>query len=391
VAGWPEAKLGQVCDIVGGGTPKTSVAENWGGDIPWATPKDLSEQRVRHITTTSRSITVTGLSGSGAQILPERSVLLSSRAPIGLVAVNTVPMATNQGFKSLVPDQSLLDPDWLAHWLAGNTRYLQSLGNGATFKEISKGIVADISVPLPPLNEQRRLVRVLDSAEGLRASRRRSLQVRAHLPLAMFVEAFGDPHTVPRRWPTLPLHEACDAIIDCPHSTPKWTADGTVCLRTSNLTPGGWDWSDKRFVSEETFAVRSARGHLEPGDIVLSREGTVGVAAIVPEGMRACMGQRLVQVKPSVAHVSSEYLLQYLVSVLHPDRIGRVMVGSTARHLNVKELRALDVPIPPLRLQVAYSAVMQSARRQQTVASGNLAALDALFAALRHRAFVGTL
>lgn len=100
---------------------------------------------------TARSITEAGLKSCGARMLPPGSILLSSRAPIGLVAVNTVAMATNQGFKSLVPDRGRVDAEFLAHWLASHTAYLQSLGSGATFKEISKSVVMKIHMGAAPL------------------------------------------------------------------------------------------------------------------------------------------------------------------------------------------------------------------------------------------------
>lgn len=262
---------------------------------------------------------------------------------------------------------------------------------GASYPAVSDRIVRESRLPLPPLDEQRRIARVLDIADRVRSSRRRAVAVQSQLPLSLFVHVFGDPHAPESAWPSYPLDEVCEAINDCPHSTPQWSSDGVVCLRTSNLTEGDWDWSDTRFVSEETFVSRSARGSLAHSDIVLSREGTVGIAAIVPENMRVCMGQRLVQVRPDQARSNSEYLLRYLLSVLHPDRIGRAMVGSTARHLNVRELRALRVPLPPIPLQDRYAAAIASFRRCCDATGGYLASADALVNSLQHRAFAGTL
>jgi type I restriction enzyme S subunit len=158
----------------------------------------------------------------------------------------------------------------------------------------------------------------------------------------------GSP-TRSKGWLKQELKDVCEAINDCPHTTPTWTKMGFVCLRTSNLSKGGWNWEDTRFVSEAAYHDRSKRGYVEDGDIILSREGTVGIAAIVQPGMKLCMGQRLVQVRPSAKILSSEYLLRHLLCVLDPVRIGQFMVGSTSQHLNVKELRALRIPLPPSR------------------------------------------
>src|SRR5947209_17425960 len=113
---WKQTTLGEVAEIVGGATPKSGIAGYWDGPIAWATPSDLSQLDSKNIDETMRTISEDGLNACSARILPPRSVLFSSRAPIGLVAINTKPMATNQGFKSFVP-KSVLNADFLFWWL----------------------------------------------------------------------------------------------------------------------------------------------------------------------------------------------------------------------------------------------------------------------------------
>jgi len=188
---WATAALGDVCDIVSGATPRTSVKGFWGGNILWTTPKDLSDLNGPYLDKPPRTITEEGLKNCAASLLPKNSVLLSSRAPIGLVAINTVPMATNQGFKSLVPDRRRLDSKFLFHWLKSKTSFLQGLGNGATFKEISKAVVERIEIPLPPLDEQQRIAAILDKADALRRTRKRALELLDSLTQSIFLEMFG--------------------------------------------------------------------------------------------------------------------------------------------------------------------------------------------------------
>ena len=114
---WPVATVREVCEVVSGATPKTGKPEFWGGNVPWVTPKDLSELGRKHLSDTPRKITKAGLKSCSARMLPAQSVLFSSRAPIGLVAINTLPVCTNQGFKSLVPRFDLISPDFLFWWL----------------------------------------------------------------------------------------------------------------------------------------------------------------------------------------------------------------------------------------------------------------------------------
>lgn len=149
--GWRLIRLDQACRIVGGSTPKTDNPEFWDGNLAWTTPKDLSDLDSPYLEDSSRKITEAGLQSCGAEVLPAGSVLFSSRAPIGLVALNRIPMATNQGFKSFIPHKESTDAKYLYHWLKANRSYLDSLGNGATFKEVSKAGVSRIEIPLPPI------------------------------------------------------------------------------------------------------------------------------------------------------------------------------------------------------------------------------------------------
>ena len=161
MSAWPMVKLGEVTKVASGGTPKTSIAEYWDGDVPWVTPKDLSNNKKLWISSGSRSITELGLAKSGATLLPSQTVLWSSRAPIGLVAIASNPIATNQGFKSFIPGRKL-DSNYLAHFLIQSRAALQNLGVGATFKEVSAQRAAEIQIPLPPLGEQKRIAEMLE-------------------------------------------------------------------------------------------------------------------------------------------------------------------------------------------------------------------------------------
>ena len=160
--GWATITLGEVATIVGGGTPKTSDIANFEeGEIPWITPKDLSGYRQKYIARGARNITRRGLNSSSARLLPANAILFSSRAPIGYVAIASVPVTTNQGFKSFVlPDG--IDPSFVYFYLSHSREMVQGLGGGTTFKEISKAIAATIPLPLPPLPEQRRIVAAIE-------------------------------------------------------------------------------------------------------------------------------------------------------------------------------------------------------------------------------------
>lgn len=158
---WRRVKLSDIGSIIGGATPSTSKEIYYGGDIPWLTPKDLSNFHDRYIDRGERNITKEGLDSCSAQLLPAGSVLFSSRAPIGYVAIAENPIATNQGFKSVIPNPDKVDSLFLYYLLIYNKSNIEAMGSGTTFKEVSGATMKNIEVELPSLEEQKRIAGIL--------------------------------------------------------------------------------------------------------------------------------------------------------------------------------------------------------------------------------------
>lgn len=163
---WKDYKIGEVADVIGGGTPSTSKSEFWNGNIPWLTPRDLTNYTRMYISKGERCITGLGLQKSSSKLLPKGTVLLTSRAPIGYVAIAENELCTNQGFKSIVTKSDKLDNQYLYYWLKNNTDYLQGLGSGTTFAEISGSVVKGIDLSLPPLPLQKTIASILSSLDN---------------------------------------------------------------------------------------------------------------------------------------------------------------------------------------------------------------------------------
>ena len=160
---WRWVRLGGITDIVGGGTPSTKEKAYYdNGDIPWISPADLSGYADIYIAHGAKSITRLGLEKSSAQLLPAETVCLSTRAPIGYVAIAKNPLSTNQGFKSFLPSPSYL-PRYLYWYLKGNKDLLESRASGTTFLELSGRKAANVEFPVPPLAEQQRIVERIES------------------------------------------------------------------------------------------------------------------------------------------------------------------------------------------------------------------------------------
>ncbi len=154
-------RLGEVCNIVNGGTPDTGVKDYWDGDILWITPKDMGRLNKVYVDDTERKITEKGLKSSSAKILPINSVILSSRAPIGHLVINSKEITTNQGCKGLIPSGQI-NAKYLYYFLLFSKELLNNLGSGTTFKELSGTKLAEVTVPVFSLEEQKRIVSILD-------------------------------------------------------------------------------------------------------------------------------------------------------------------------------------------------------------------------------------
>lgn len=168
--GWEMKRLKDVAVIVGGSTPKTNVEEYWNGENPWVTPAELHQNH--YISSTERGIS--NEAAKGLTLLPIGTVLLSSRAPIGKVSITTIPMYCNQGFKNVICSQAL-NNEYMYHLLLNKTEYLNSLGTGATFKEISKKTTENIKIAIPPIELQEAFAEQSKSLEQQKALIKQSI------------------------------------------------------------------------------------------------------------------------------------------------------------------------------------------------------------------------
>ncbi len=171
--GWEVRPLKDVAEIIGGSTPKTNIEEYWNGSNYWVTPAEL--HGARYIESTERCITDEAVQKTHLNLLPIGSVLLSSRAPIGKVCITRVPMYSNQGFKNVVCSDKL-HPEYVYQYLFGKTEYLNSLGTGATFKEISKATTEKITIPIPPISLQQEFAEKIEKIEQQKKLIKRSIE-----------------------------------------------------------------------------------------------------------------------------------------------------------------------------------------------------------------------
>ena len=388
IGAWTATPLGEVAEIVSGATPKTSVPEYWDGGIPWATPKDLSGLGQAAISDTPRTLSEQGLRSCGATLLPPDSVLLSSRAPIGHVAINKVPMATNQGFKSFVPDAQNLDPKFLYWWLKRNRPLLESLGNGATFKEISKKTTAAVPILLPPIEEQRRIAAVLDAADALRAKRRQAIAKLDSLTQAVVAEAIdgmGRP---------VALGDHVEFLTSGARGWAKYYSQaGTRFVRSLDVQMGSIGNSDVVLV-EAPESAEARRIRTASGDVLLTITGSrIGRSAVVePELAGSFISQHVAIIRLKEAQVLPRFLSTWLIHPRFGQRqIAKRQYGQTKPGLNFEQIRSFELPVPSIDKQRELMFQVDTIRSAHGAGEHSGGQLDALFASLQQRAFRGEL
>lgn len=281
---WREYKISDIADVIGGGTPKTSIEEYWNGDIPWLAPRDLTGYNKVYISHGYRFITVDGLKKSSTKLMPKGAVLLTSRAPIGYVAIAENEICTNQGFKSLVPKQDKCTSEFLYYWIKNSIDYLQQLGTGTTFAEISGSVVKSIEISLPQLEEQKAIAEVLSSLDDKIDLLHRQNKTLEELAQTLFRQWFIEE--AKDEWEKKPLGDFCIKITKgtTPTTLKKQFVDrGINFIKVNCIDDNGNYLEDKfNYIDDETNELLN-RSKLQKGDILYSIAGTIGRISVVPE------------------------------------------------------------------------------------------------------------
>lgn len=372
--GWEIKKLGEVCEIVGGSTPKTKEPTYWNGEYYWATPADLNGSK--YISSTMRTITDAGIKSAHLQLLPIGTVLLSSRAPIGKVAITTVPMYCNQGFKNLICGNTL--NNGYAYWfLSYNTDYLNSIGTGATFKEISKTVVEQIPITIPPLSEQERIVAELDLLSDVIAKKREQLKQLDTLAQSIFYDMFGDPITNEKGWETKKLGEISTSQIGITYK-PEDVSDngmGTVVLRSGNIQNSSLCFKDIVRVNSD---IRENK-YVRDGDILMcSRNGSsqlVGKVAMISNlKERMTYGAFMTVIRSDF----QPFLFAFFRSPAFRSQLTTAKTA-TINQITVKMLENMQVILPPLALQQRFASKIEAIEQQKERIRQSLAEVQQLF------------
>ncbi len=397
---WEEMFIEDVAQVVNGGTPKTKVPDFWGGDNLWITPAEMGNRDTPYLGESRRTLSKDGLDNCSASLVPEKSVILSTRAPIGHLVVNSVPMAFNQGCRALVPGDKL-NYKFLYYFLYKNVDKLNELGSGTTFKELAAGKLKRFPIPVPPLDEQKRIVAILDEAfsgiDAAIANTEKNLANARELFESYLSSVFS---SAPLHWQKSALSDICSIKHGFAFKSEYFSDAGPFIV----LTPGSFyesgGFRDQGRKTKFYIGDPPAEYILSKDDFLIAMTeqaaGLLGSSLVVPESRRFLHNQRLglVVVRDGVDWHNDFFFHQFNTHGFR-SAVQETASGVKVRHTSPGKLGAIQVFVPSYSEQVEIgeklNMLLSEVRKLESLGKQKLESLTELKKSLLQKAFSGEL
>jgi type I restriction enzyme S subunit len=374
---WHVVTLEEIAEITGGGTPKREVHAYWNGNIPWATPTDITNNNKKVIEKTAEYITEEGLKNSSAKLLPAGTVLMTSRATIGYCAINTVPMATNQGFANFICKNNVYNL-FLLYLLTFHKDNFEKLGSGSTFKEVAKSTLKSYRVEIPPLPEQHKIAAILSSVdeaiEKTEAIIEQTEKVKKGLMQQLLTKGIG--HTkfkkteigeIPEEWRIVKLSDILKIKHGFAFKSEHFVNSGSYLL----LTPGNFKANGGLQLKGEKEKYYNGEFPkeflLKQGDLLivltdLTPECKIlGSPAIIPEDNKYLHNQRLGKVvNLDDNRVKKSFLFYFMNSYRYRNHLRNTATGTTVRHTSPDKIYDVSMALPSIEEQEKIVKVLSS-------------------------------
>ncbi len=376
---WDKKPLKEVATIIGGSTPKTNINEFWGGDQFWVAPAELNGNK--YISSTVKTITEQAVKKTHLTLLPTGTVLLSSRAPIGKVAITTVPMYCNQGFKNVVCGEYLHN-EYVYYYLKHNINYLQSLGTGATFKEISKKVVEDILIPVPPINIQKEIASELDLLSSIIEKKNEQLKILDKLAESIFYEMFGDPVANEKGWKTNKMNAVA----------PQKAFTGNIPSVNGRYWLLNLDMVESqtgKILEKVLFApseIGNSISSFNDENILYSKLRPYLNKVVIPTEPGYCTSE-LVPLLPKKGVIERTFLTYLIRSKFFVEYINSRVAGAKMPRVSMSDFRDFDVILPPLEQQQLFSDKIAVIVKQKCLIEDSLKPAEDLLASRMDKYF----
>lgn len=300
------------------------------------------------------------------------------------------PITFSNHFLRLRPEKERLDGRYLAHWMQkqfASGRFARMCKQWVNQATVSKDLLLSLAIPLPPLDEQRRIAAILDQAEELRAKRRAAIDLLDQLPQLTFLEMFGDPATNPMDWPKMPLCKLANTRLGKMLDKKKQSTETPLpYLGNANVQ---WFRFDLRNVQRMTFNDKERSIlRLAPGDVLICEGGEPGRCAVWAGELQECYFQKAIhRARVDESKVLPQFLAHCLFNLAIRGGLKDYVTVATIAHLTGEKLATLPFPLPPIDVQRSFAVRVEAIQRAKAVHQSALAELDTLFVSLQSRAF----
>ena len=365
IHGWQKKRLDEIGELFSGSTPSTANSSYWEGNVVWITPADLSTLNSRYVHHSGKQITEKGLNACSTHLLPVGSIVLSSRAPIGYVALPTVPFCTNQGCKSIKLKKGF-DSEFTYYNVLFNIKRIKDLGEGTTFAEISKTALAGVELDFPQsTDEQSKIAEILsivdhaiEQTDALIGKQQRIKAGLMHDLLTRGIDEHGALRSeqthkfqdsplgrIPADWDAVGLR-TCLSYISYGFTNPMPDAiDGPYMVTAANISNGGIQYDSCRRTTADAFAtLLTNKSRPRLGDLLITKDGTLGRLAIV-DRIPLCINQSVAVMRVKDC-ISNHYLKLLLESAAYQRRIEEDAGGSTIKHIYISKIDKMLIALP---------------------------------------------
>lgn len=393
-AGWPIWSLGDVCDVVGGGTPSKDVDAYYGGSIPWATVRDLRQDVV---TETEFSITQQAVENSSTNIIPAGNVVIATRVGLGKVSLLGQDTAINQDLRGVIPKSNNLSVRYLYWWLKSISHRIVEEGTGATVQGVKLPFIKALPIPVPSIEEQHRIVAILDEAfesiSKAKANAEKNLKNAKDLFESYLQSVFQDAWNL---GDLVTLADMATDITDGDHMPPPKSKDGIPFITIGNVLKDLRiiDFSNTFMVPSEYFDGLKSNKKPKVGDVLYTVTGSFGIPVLVNEERDFCFQRHIGLVRPKEEFLS-EWLFYLLMSPQVFRQANAGATGAAQKTVSLKVLRGFVVPRVPIAIQEMETAKLKclanETKRLESIYKQQLDALYNFKQSLLHKAFSGTL
>ena len=383
------ARLGDICELQSGGTPARSNLSYWdGGTIPWV---KISDIRGKCLQNTEEFITENGLQNSSAKIFPKGTILYSIFATLGETCILDLDAATNQAIAGLTIKNDNVYREYLYYYLVSLKSEINSLGRGVAQSNINLSILRNLSVPLPPLEEQRKIAVILDKISGLIAGRRQQLDKLDELVKSRFIELFGDPKSNPKGYPICRLSEHIEFLTSGSRGWAQYcVANGSEWFITIKNVKDCHISTDNMQPINAPNNSEAKRTKVQEGDLLISITADLGRSGVVTKGIAdhgAYINQHLTCIRLNKEILNPLYVAFFMESPAGREQFESKNQSAVKAGLNFNSINSLQLYVPPMDEQSTFVEFVAQTDKSKLAIQKSLEKLEILKKALMQKYF----